>query len=77
MSASQKVVRGDKGAAVGPVPSVPKEGERFTARELASRFGVCGQGDMRVNHAGKCIVIIDQGAAISMERAAAALHLSA
>ena len=39
---------------------MPKEGERFTARELASRFGVCGQGDMRVNHAGKCIVIIDQ-----------------
>lgn len=39
---------------------MPKEGERFTARELASRFGVCGQGDMRVNHAGKCTVIVDQ-----------------
>lgn len=60
VSVSQKVVHGGKGAAVGPVPSVPKEGERFTAKELASRFGVREQGDMRVNHAGKCIVIVDQ-----------------
>lgn len=59
MGTSQKVIHGGNDSAVEPIPGVPKAGERFTAKELASRFGVHEGGSMRVNHARKCIVIVD------------------
>lgn len=38
---------------------MPRAGERFNDGEMASRFGVRAQGDVRINHAGKCIVLVD------------------
>ena len=46
-----------------PNAGVPRAGERFSDREMASRFGVRAQGNVRINHAEKCIVLVDHATA--------------
>lgn len=57
MSAGQKVVH-DEAATTALIAGVPRVGERFSVEELESRFGVRVRGDVHVNHAGKCMVLV-------------------
>lgn len=59
MSAGQKAVHA-RSPAKTTAAGMPRIGERFSSGELASRFGVQSRGDVRVNHAGKCIVLVDR-----------------
>lgn len=58
MSVGQEVVHDE--AAAAPTVGMPRAGERLSVEELVSRFGVGAQGDVRINHAGKCIVLVDR-----------------
>ena len=61
MSARQEIARAPD-VVSEPVPpptvAIPREGERFSDKELGARFGVPPRGSIRVNRANKCIVLV-------------------